>query len=240
MLLPNQRVFGRMKSLFFLALTVALFSGAIQKLAAGPTNSLAGVTTSFVEDGVLTADEVAAVVNLAELGGVSQVAKVTTLHYRPSRVRGIRVIGAEKVDGRKVIFQTLEVYREGWSYKAKPADPIRSKSIGQFWIESPSPPPVDILTRFETSKGEVRIYLDPGIPLPVADKIINAVASGKIRYDGEVRKEETGKVDFSQPDCLVRSDAGCYLIIFAGSPDQYKFNLKGDEVTLRSLTHVYP
>ena len=93
--------------------------------------------------------------------------------------------GVEHTNGRKVSFDTLEVFREGWAYKSKPADPAKARSIGQFWVEAQQPPTAHELTTFSTPRGMIRVELSSGIPIGVADRIIRAFTTDRIQYSDQ-------------------------------------------------------
>jgi len=191
-----------------------------------------------------------AVLELAKIVGMSEVAEVSTFYYIPGHFyRGILVTGPEKVDGRKITFQTLGVFREGWSSKAKPTGPGQASSIGQFWIESRKLADIHELTTFATAKGIIRVAVQDGIPIETADKIINAFTNHRIQYANDFDKEEMenpglvkGSVtafDFSHPDRLRLSGVdGGYQISFSKNLDQFLFTLNGDDVKIVSVIHM--
>jgi hypothetical protein len=153
--------------------TVVILLGCMQPDAAwASTNSLASIRTIFATNATLATNDLEAVVKLANLCGMSEVAEVKTFHIGRMVYHAILVTGPEKVDGRKITFQTLEVQREGWSYKAKPAGRPFVNSVGQFWVEELQPLESHELTTFATAKGNVRVSFKTGISIDIADKII--------------------------------------------------------------------
>ena len=132
---------------------------------AATTNNLANIRRNFLPDATLFTDELDTVVTLAKSCGIETVAEVRTFHYLPGSFRGIQVISAEKVDGRKVRYQTLEIFRAGWSVKTKPTGPLQIISIGEFWVESLGLPQQHELTIFTTTNGTIRVEVEAGIPL---------------------------------------------------------------------------
>jgi hypothetical protein len=110
-----------MRALFIIGCAIAISSGMTSGAFAGLTNNLALIKTSYVSNAILTAIELDAVVTLAKSSGIDPVAKVRTFHLLPSLIPGIEVIGAEEINGRHVSYETIEVFREGWALKTKPA-----------------------------------------------------------------------------------------------------------------------
>jgi hypothetical protein len=206
--------------------------------AAGASGQVS-IRTNFVADAVLRPEELAAVVGLAESCGVGQVASVESFHYLPSTSRGILVTSLERTNGRKVSFDTVEVFREGWAYKSKPADPAKTRSSGQFWVEAQRSPTAHELTTFSTPRGTIRVELGSGVPIDVADGIVRAFTTGRIRYSDEFIPRRSKGADFMRPNWLRKSDEGnLYEASFSGSLNRYQFTLVGDEVRIVSVIYV--
>jgi hypothetical protein len=223
------------------AVLCALLALFFQKgIRAADTNIQVGVRTNFVADAVLKPEELAAVVGLAKSCGVSHVASVKSFHYLPSVSRGILVTSVEHTNGRKVTFDTLEVFREGWAYKSKPADPAKARSRGQFWVEPQQSPTVHELTTFSTPRGTIRVELSSGIPIGVADRIIKAFTTDRIKYSDKFTELSSKGADFHRPNWLGRSDsANAYEISFSGGLNRYRFTLVGDAVQIVFVIAVY-
>jgi hypothetical protein len=223
------------------AVLCALLALFFQKgIRAADTHSQVGIRTNFVADAVLKPEEVAAVVGLAKSCGVGRVASVESFHYLPSGGRGISVTSVERTNGRKVTFDTMEVFRDGWAYKSKAADPAKTRSSGQFWVEAQQSPTIHELTTFSTPQGMIRVELSSGIPIGVADRIIKAFTTDKIKYSDEYTESSSKGADFHRPNWLGRSDsANAYEISFSGGLNRYRFTLVGDTVQIVFVIAVY-
>jgi hypothetical protein len=225
----------------FVAVLVACFN-----ITAAVTNNLP-VRTKFVTDAVLSPDELNIVVKFAKSRGMSNVAEVETFHYQPGNLyRGIKVTSPEKVSGRKITYQTLEIFREGWNWKAKPTTPGQVISVGPFWVEGLASWPKDNeLTTFVTAKGTIRVNVEAEIPIATADKIIKCFATGKILYADELMKVTREHINFSQPKHLRISHkdgpeaALHYWISFSQSNEQFKFVLRDNDVKVVSVVEVW-
>jgi hypothetical protein len=219
------------------AVLALLFQRGIR---AADANSQGGIRTNFVADAVLRPDELAAVVGLAKSCGVGQVASVESFHYLPSTSRGILVTSIERTNGRKVTFDTVVVFREGWAYKSKPADPAKGRSSGQFWVDPQQSPTAHELTTFSTPRGTIRVELSSGVPIDVADRIIKAFTTGRIRFSDQFTEIQSKGADFLRPTWLGRSDsANAYEISFSGGLNRYRFMLVGDTVQIVFVIAVY-
>jgi hypothetical protein len=223
------------------AVLCALLALFLQKgTRAADTHSQGGISTNFVADAVLKPEEVAAVAGLAKSCGVGRVASVESFHYLPSGGRGISVTSVEHTNGRKVTFDTVEVFRDGWAYKSKPADPAKTRSSGQFWVEAQQSRTIHELTTFSTPQGMIRLELSSGIPIGLADRIIKAFTTNRIRYSDEFTEWSSKGADFHRPNRLSRSDpADVYEISLFGGLDRYRFKLVGDTVQIVFVIKVY-
>jgi len=215
-------------------------TNAHASILAPDTNSLGGIRTSFIADAVLKPEELAAVVRLAKSCGMGPVATVETFHYLPLVSRGISVISVERTNGRKVTFDTVEVFREGWAYRSKPVAPAPVKSDGEFWVESLKALTVHELTTFITPTNTVRVNVSPGIPTAIADRIVKAFTTGRIKYSDEFVGPHPTGADFSQPGRLSRAEKrNQYEISFSsGRLDRYEFILVGDDVRILSVIFI--
>jgi|SRR5947209_4169149 len=207
-------------------------------MTAAGTNSLGGIRTNFVSDAILNPAELAAVVGLAKSCGMDQVARVETFHYLPSLSRGISVISVERTNGRKVTFDRVEVFREGWAY-SQPAGPVPVKSDGEFWVRPMKSVTVHTLTTFVTSNGTIRVNLSPRIPIGMADKVVKAFATGRIKYSDQFTESLSKGANFSRPNWLGRAEkSNHYEISFSGSLNHYEFVLEGDDVRILVIHHI--
>jgi hypothetical protein len=130
------------------------------------TDPLAGIATEFVAAAVLTPDEQRTLVELAGKCGVSKVAKIRTYYVHPSRKIGIEIKSEDTIRGREVSFVTVRLQYKG-PWIEEPAEVIVA-SVGQFMVRK-----ADIrtkkLTTCTTPSGTIRIRLDEGFPIDLAD-----------------------------------------------------------------------
>jgi hypothetical protein len=216
------------------ALLIAL---SLKETSAADTNRPTLISTNFVADAVLKPEEIAAVVRLAKSCGVGQVAKVETFHYLPTVSRGILITSVERTNGRKITFDTVEVFREGWESRSTP--PAQARSSGQFWVDVLQSPTVHELTTFITPQGTIRVDLGSGTPIDLADSIVTAFTSGRIRYSDEFIERQSRRADFLRPNWLRKTgEPNLYEISFSGGLNRYKFMLVGGEVRITAVIHV--
>ncbi len=223
----------------FYALLALLSPKAI---SAADANDQQIIRTNFVADAILKPDEMVSVIALAKSCGVSQVAGIETFHYLPSNTRGIRVISVERTNGRRVTFDTVEILRQGWTYKSKPEDPAKTRSNGEFWVAKDLRPTIHHeLVTFSTPQGTIRVIVSPEITMNIADRIIKAFTTRRIKYAGDSIRGESDAADFARPTWLGKSaTANVYEISFGSSPlVRYTFTLNGDTVRIVSVIHMY-
>src|SRR5262245_59354484 len=122
------------------------------------------IETSFASEATLSTNEIEEVTKLANLHGVDKVAKIRTVRHLSGVT--IEVAGAEKVEGRKAVVETLVIHREGGERRARPSE---SKSIGQFWVESSSRPMLEERTIVQIEDRTFRVELLNGIKPAGAD-----------------------------------------------------------------------
>jgi hypothetical protein len=213
----------------------------------------AQIRTNFVATGVLSSLEVSNVVRLAEECGISNVAEVSTVYQRPSTSWAICVKSQEIVTGRRIDYQTLQVFSDSgsgpWRQPSASQPPLR---VGQFWVPRTVHLPVvdHEALAFETGTGEIRVEILGDIPLEIADKIVNSFAAGRIRFaDENVRRRgEPGtltlprtfvKPAYSHPTEIRKSpQESHYSISFSDSLDEYVFDLDGEEVNILTVIHI--
>jgi hypothetical protein len=161
---------------------------------------LAGIKTRFDREAVLSRDELLSVVALARDCGVSDVAEVYTYNIHPSSAYGIGVLSRETVSGRKISFVNVLMDYEKFSSKKVREMSRVFKANGEFWVNLGCVLPVS-QTTFVVRGNTIRVEISDSTPLPIADKVVAALASGKIRYSTEKLKMEAEKerVDFSRP-----------------------------------------
>jgi hypothetical protein len=201
--------------------------------ASGATNNLASVHTNLVADTSLSTNELADLVKFANACGMNAVAEVKTFNHRPgARYHGILLTGPEKIDGRTVSFQTMNVHRDGWDFKARPTNRLYVMSAGEFWTVGPNYVKDNKLTTFTTAKGTIRVAVSDGISMDAADKIIGVMTTGKVTYSDIYLKPWMSKFDFSRYESLnITSEDGHFWISCADERGFARFELilNGDE-----------
>lgn len=227
-------------------LFVAVFFACFTQQGKGTsTNNGVPLHTNFIADAGLDATELRSVVKLAKLCGMEQVAEVRTFHYLPTSYRGIEVTGADQISGRNITYKTLEIFREGWTYKPKPTGPLQTISVGPFWVEGLGIPATHTATLFNTVSGSVRVNVEAGISNNVADTIIRAFTSTNflVRESKGIGGLEIGGVDrslierenLSRPDMLTKGETSDYYWIrFAGGLN-YECVLSSNKVCVVSV-----
>lgn len=204
---------------------------------AAVTNAVIGVRTNFAPEAVLSSDELATVIDLAKQCGIPEVTEIYTFNnHLPSSYFSIGAKSAEVTRGRRVTFVTVQIDREKWSSKEMRRSSDIFKSAGDFWVARGGVT-TNILTTFSVSGRTARVRLSDAIPLATADKIVEAFASGKIRYTDKARNEELKGVSLSQPIALDRDHLG-FAISFSpskGSVVWVFFTLETDGVTVTSI-----
>jgi hypothetical protein len=190
-----------------LILTLTLLVFAICFRSGAETNTVKGLQLHFEPSAVLSDRELATVIRLAKKCGITNAVEVNTFYHYPSSDRGIGVKSAEIIRGRKISFVTVNIEREKWSSKEVRRQSEVLKSIGEFWV-SRYGVRTNVLTTFSVNGGTIRVNLLDDIPLPTADKIIDAFAAGRIRFSSGVDKSQLQEVDFSKPESLNQTKEG--------------------------------
>ena len=205
--------------------------GAIlaQGLAVPVSNGATLIETNFVSGATLSGSELDAVVQLANVCGITNVTGVST--ERHLSVVSIVVRGDEKIEARRVRFKTLLARRVGWPGGKLPTTATRS--VGEFWMESTTRPQEEERMIVRIGDREVRVGLLNGIKPGVADKIVEAFVKGRVRGAG------LPGVDVTRPSWIGISGGKTY-IIFASSPhERFTFTLEGDQVTIVDQIRVF-
>lgn len=194
-----------MKSVSAIALAALVFAASMFCCLAVETNLFPGVTTEFAPEARLSASELATVIELAKRCGVPDAAEVSTYNnYHPSPFFSIAVKSREVARGRKVTFVTLQIDREKWSSRELRQSSRVVKSIGEFWVARGGLT-TNVLTTFAASGRTIRLRVADGIPLPTAERIVQAFAAGSVRYADQKTRDAFTDINISQAVGLDRA-----------------------------------
>jgi len=197
-------------------ITALLLGCSLLRCAAEKTIST-GVRTHFASEAVLTSRELTTVIKLAKECGVPDVAEVSTFNnYHPSSFFSVGVKSAEISHGREISFVSVTIDCVKFSSRAVRRSSNVLKSKGGFWIDRRGVR-TNVLTTFSVPGGTARLRLSGDVPLPIADRIVEAFATGKIRYGDRAKQEELMSVNLSQPISLGR-DQERFVIWFSTGP----------------------
>jgi hypothetical protein len=229
----SSRVVNRMKLSLIIVGTILALG---QQPALAATDEPAGIQTNFVSGAALSGGDLDAVVKLATLCGIDHVSGVSTERHLSGI--SIMVTGDEKIDGRKVLFKRLLIYRDGWPPVKRPSD--ASRSIGRFWVDVSARPQGEERTIVQVGNRTLRVGLLNGIKPAGADKVIEAFLSGRIRYASDALREQVSGIDFAQPSWLGISGGESWISFSAPGPlTDLVFRLTGNEVTILDVSHRY-
>lgn len=193
------------------------------------------VETNFATGAELSPRDLDAVVKLANLCGLDRVSGVSTERHL-SRVT-ICVSGDEQIVGRRVLFKTLMVHREGWPGEGPKPD--GAKSVDEFWIGSPTKPIQEERTIVRVGNRTLRVGLLNGIKPEGADRVIEAFVSGRVRYQSNYLKDRIWVADFTRPNWLGISGGKCWAS-FASSPlRRVVFDVQDNDVVITDVIDAY-
>jgi len=213
----------------------AVLAAGGQAVVAG-TSERAGFETNFVAGATLSARDLDSVVKLAKLSGMDRVFGVSTERHLSGIT--ITVRGDEKIDGRKVVFKTLGIHRDGWQSVKRPTQGLRS--VAEFWVEASTQPQTQERTIVRIGDRELWVGLLNGIKPEGADKVIGALLSGRVRYASDYVKGQASGIDFLQPRWLGISSGQCWISFSSPGPlTRIVFRVVGDEVTITDVVQMY-
>lgn len=190
-----------------LSIAVLLFVLALGQISRGaPLSSNAVPVTHFDEHAKLTPEQVRTVIKLAQQCGMIKVAEVGTYNIHPGPDFCILVKSPEKVQSRKISYETLSIDYSAWRSGGWISEP-GAKHIGEFSVDRTTLYKA-AYTVFEVDQKSVRVKLGKELPLALADKIVAALNKRKIRFaNDELRKKFDG-FDFSTLSALGGNPVG--------------------------------
>jgi hypothetical protein len=195
------------------------------------------VKTSFVENAKLNSVELKQVLSLANQSGIQDATEVETFNYLPGGGRGISVKSKERVDGRNISYDTILVEKGGW----RDGVPDKTaKHLGDFYIQYPKS--TTLLRTYEIYKHTVRIVMDEGIPATLADQVMSAIVSKRVRFEDDGARRSFSTLEKIIPEAIYKSESnkGQYEIRLS-EPAMHilMFNLdKGEVVITGVATYV--
>jgi len=214
-----------------LAICATVLACGTAFVAASVTNS---IKTRFVFGATLSAADLDAVVKLANLCGIAKVTEVSTVRHLGNST--IHAKGEDKIEGRKVTFENLEIHRDAWEWKKQPSNV--TKSVGEFWVEEPAKPDVEERTLVKAGERFLHVGLLNGVKPEGAGIILAAFLSGKVKYDSDYVKEKAEGIGFAQPSWIGISQGQCY-ITFASPLKMVLFRVNDRQVTITDVVTMY-
>lgn len=142
---------------------------------------VSGIKTIFIPQAKLSLTEVEQVVALAKECGIQDVAEIETGYGLPTFIRSIIVRGKERVEGRDISMDTIDLERVGWCDR-KPG--AQAKRCGAFWTEQLKKY-TKLMHEYEFAGSVCRITINQGVDPSLADKVIPQVLAMKVRFRNE-------------------------------------------------------
>jgi hypothetical protein len=206
--------FGRCGITLVRAMTFVAFFFFQQFCVSQYVGPLSGIQTDFSKGRNLSTEEAKAVIKLANQGGVTNIAKVSTYYRHPTSELGINVSGAEVITGRFVSFVTVHIFTERLAGElANPTNVMASE--GEFWVRRGFGVQTNTLAVLHVRDRTVRVRVGEKVTLEQADRLVAAFAERKIRY--KVTPGNVGRPDFSRPESLrVGKDGSIWVTYSCG------------------------
>ena len=149
---------------------------------------------NYIQEAKLTRAEEQDVVDLAHRCGITTVARISAYYLRPTSTRGITVESVEKIDGRYVICDVLEIkYKKWWpsTVAPRPGD----EQLGDFWAGKVRSQKQTIL---KVGKKEYRTRSIKGLTIHECEKILSDLLSGNFRL-ARGSKNSLEQVNWTKP-----------------------------------------
>jgi hypothetical protein len=205
----------------FLAVTVVLlncattFADTTNLVDIGESKSgKQKIITIFPDDTILTKQEIVQVINLAKQNGLTNANEVGVFHFIPGGGKGITVKSAELHEGRNTRFDTVYIYKAGWSGME-----TNSKSMvnGKFWSDKDGN--ISTLLRdYKSTNGAIfQVAIGKDVDFAIADKLVDYYHSNKLLPTQEKSKDGVRIVYFgmeipqnAHPKIIRRDDSRKY------------------------------
>ena len=188
------------------------------------------IKTNFVKGAELNSVEINQVLTLARQNGIEDAAEVRTFYYLPTRNRGIHVKSKERVDGRNISYDTVTLSKNEWG--AKPDQALEP-------IKVSDPKYTTYLRIYEINKKIIRITIGEGITTTIADKVIPAIVSKRVRFENDRTKNEFNRLGDVIPSSINKSDIdkGEYELFLSEPAMQIlRFRLDNGEVVITGVS----
>ncbi|MGI9466799.1 MAG: hypothetical protein ACR2OA_06735 [Rubripirellula sp.] len=149
---------------------------------------------NYIQDAKLTKAEEQDVVDLAHRCGITTVARISAYYLRPSSTRGITVESVEKIDGREVSCDVLEIkYKKWWPSTVAPQP--GDEQLGDFWAGKVRPRKQTIL---KVGKKEYRTRSITGLSINESEMILEKLLAGNFQL-AHGDKNRLEQVNWAKP-----------------------------------------
>jgi hypothetical protein len=193
----------------------------------------AGITTNFAKDATLTPEQVQTVLELARECGLAEPTEVTTRRTHPLNRRFVVVRGKDHTDGRRSFYEQVDVWFSQWEKAVSDGTDVKKR--GEFRVVPPYVVKTQFAT-FEVGGRTVTVQMaDDTISLEVADRILSAFATKKIRFERSPLVD-MDKPTFRQPTWFGYDQRTKEYIMYFGSiwSCEARCKLIGGEVVVTS------
>jgi hypothetical protein len=209
----------KMKAIKFAAVVV-LASNIM--FTCSPAQSAAGVTTRFEKDASLTPEQVQFVLRLARECGLSEPVEITIGRTIPLLRRYVTIKGKEKIDGRRVSFEVVDVYYSKWVNFPRLEN---AKGDQDFWVYPPYLLKSNFVT-FPPGSKPSRVAVSEDISLEVVDRILKDIATGKLRFKDSRDQSRLGGFSASELSALSYDKTQREYVVSFGSPTSCRVRVK--------------
>jgi hypothetical protein len=143
------------------------------------------IKTIFPDDGKLTKQEIIQVIKLAKQSGLANPAEVGIFHFLPGGGKGVTVKGMELHDGRNTRFDTVYIYKSGWSFMETNS---KSRVMSKFWSDGESKHST-LLRDYKSPQGTLfQVAIGNGVDFGLADILVESYFANKLLSPAEKSK----------------------------------------------------
>ena len=191
------------------------------------------------EDTKLTKQEITQVVKLAKQNGITRPEEVSIFSFLPGGGKGIRVKSIESRDSRNTSFDTVDVYKIGWSVMETNS---KTKLLGNFWANEEGRRHT-VLRDYKSTNGTTfQVSIGNGVEFSAADKLVDSYLSGKLfparknDKDGIIELVQFGLDDLknAKPEVIRRVESEkCFEMGFDNYPTTVvKLRFEKDKIVI--------